>query len=378
MEKKINNQKIVRILQILNHMDYGGIEAVVMNYYRFIDREEVQFDFAVCEDSSLPQKEEIEVLGGQIYLLPPVSHLSQYISRLKQIILDNSYETVHCHMNTLSVFPLYAAWRAKVKVRICHNHTTAHRGEGKKTIAKYLLRPWCKWFATDYFACGRYAGQWMFGKKCMSKGRVYIMHNAIDVERFRYNPFERISARLKLNVADNFVIGHVGRFVYQKNHEFLIDVFAEVYKKRRNAVLLLVGEGELGQHIREKVKSMGLEEAVIFYGTSEDTSKLYQAMDVFVFPSFCEGLGLVAVEAQCAGVPVVVSDAIPNEAVLTSRCCTIPLTAGAGVWANTILNTDIREEIRYNAWRQIAEGNYSLQEKALQMQKFYRKKSVED
>ncbi|MGN0292220.1 MAG: glycosyltransferase, partial [Lachnospiraceae bacterium] len=279
----------IRILQILNHMDYGGIEAVVMNYYRHIDRTKIQFDFAVSRDSVLPQRKEIKKLGGNIYLLPPISHVTGYHRVVKKLIQSHGYDIIHCHMNTLSVFPLFAAYRAGAKVRICHNHTTAHRGEGAKTILKYLLRPMNRWFATDYFACGEYAGKWMYGKKAMQTGRVYIMRNAIDVEKFRYNTITRISMRMKMELADKFVVGHIGRFMYQKNHEFLIDVFSEVHRRNEDAVLLLVGEGELEGHIKKKVKRLGLEKNVIFYGTSEDTSKLYQVMDVFCLPSFYEG-----------------------------------------------------------------------------------------
>ena len=206
----------IRILQVLNHMNYGGIEAIVLNYYRHMDRSRVQFDFAVSEDSGLPQREEIEGLGGKIYLLPKLSHPGRYLAALGQIIREHGYDTVHCHMNTLSVFPLLASCLAGARTRICHNHTTAHRSEGKRTLAKYLLRPFCKRFATDYFACGEYAGRWMYGDRCYEVGNVYVMKNAVDVERFRFDPDVRRQVRGQLGISDQFVVGHIGRFMYQK------------------------------------------------------------------------------------------------------------------------------------------------------------------
>lgn len=364
----------IRILQILNHMDYGGIEAVVMNYYRHIDRTKIQFDFAVSRDSVLPQRKEMKELGGNIYLLPPISHVAGYHRAVKKLIQSHGYDIIHCHMNTLSVFPLFAAYRAGAKVRICHNHTTAHRGEGARTILKYLLRSMNRWFATDYFACGEYAGKWMYGKKAMQTGRVYIMRNAIDVEKFRYNTITRISMRMKMDLVDKFVVGHIGRFMYQKNHEFLIDVFSEVHRRNEDAVLLLVGEGELEGHIKKKVKRLGLEKNVIFYGTSEDTSKLYQVMDVFCLPSFYEGLPVVAVEAQMNGLTVVSSWNVTPEIAVLNSYRQVALENNPSVWAEEILKADIRESSRQNAWKVMEKSGFSIEEEAGKLEKWYREK----
>lgn len=361
----------LRILQILNHMDYGGIEAVVMNYYRHMDRTKIQFDFAVSKDSELPQRKEIRELGGNIYLLPSVSHVAGYHRAVKRLIQIHQYDIVHCHMNTLSVFPLFAAYRAGAGVRICHNHTTAHRGEGAKTILKYLLRPMNRWFATDYFACGEYAAKWMYGKKALQEKEVYIMRNAIDVEKFRYNTITRISMRMKLELADKFVVGHIGRFMYQKNHDFLIDVFEEVHRRNPDAVLLLIGEGELESDIKKKVKRLGLEESVIFYGTSKDTSMLYQVMDVFCLPSFYEGLPVVAVEAQMNGLSVVTSKNVTPEITVLDNCRQIALKDGVKVWADVILKADVRESVRQNGWKVMEKNGYSIGEEARKLEKWY-------
>lgn len=367
----MGKQEAKRVLFVLNHMGHGGIEAVVMNYYRFLDRDLIQFDFAVCEDSPLPQREEIEALGGRIFLLPPIRNLRRYQKKIQALIQREGYEIVHCHMNTLSVFPLYGAWCTKVRVRICHNHTTAHRGEGMRTVAKYLLRPFCRIFATDYFACGEYAARWMYGKKAVKNGEVYLMPNAVDEERFRYNMITRISMRMKLSLADKFVVGHIGRFTYQKNHDFLIDIFYEVYKKNPDAVLLLVGEGELEEVIRRKVKRLGLEKAVIFYGTCEDTSVLYQVMDVFCLPSFYEGLPVVAIEAQMNGLPVVMSECVTKEAALLDNCRQLSLKEKTFVWVDRILYVDKNEKQRQEAWKSMKEQGFSISKEAGNLLEYY-------
>lgn len=366
----------LRILQILNHMDYGGIEAVVMNYYRHVDRERLQFDFAVCEDSSLPQREEIERLGGNIDLLPPVSRLPEYIRALEKLLRQRRYGIVHCHMNTLSVFALYAAWRAGVKVRICHNHTTAHRGEGAKTFLKYLLRPLNRWFATDYFACGEYAGRWMYGRKRWDAGEVYVVRNAVEAERFRYNIITRISMRMKLNVTDRFVVGHVGRFMYQKNHEFLLEIFEEVQTRRPDAALLLVGEGELEPQIREKARKLGIEDKVLFYGAVRDVSNLYQLMDVFCLPSYYEGLPVVLAEAQMNGLPAVISENITPEVAVMESCRQLSLEESASVWAKKILEADVCESVRKDAWKVMEKSGFAIGEEAGKLAEWYREKSL--
>lgn len=364
-------QNAKRVLLVLNYMGHGGIEAVAMNYYRFMDRELIQFDFAVCEDSPIPQRKEIQELGGRIFLLPSLLHQRQYQRRIQNLIQREGYEIVHCHMNTLSLFSLYGAWRAGARVRICHNHATAHKGEGVRTFAKYLLRPFCKLFATDYFACGEYAAKWMYGKKAFRNGKVYLMQNAVDEERFRYNVIARISIRKKLNLSDKFVVGHIGRFTYQKNHDFLIDIFYEIYQKNPQAVLLLAGEGELEGRIRQKVKRLGLEQAVIFYGTCGDASVLYQAMDVFCLPSFYEGLPVVAVEAQMSGLPLILSEYVTKEAVLLESCRRLSLKEKASVWADELLHADKNEKRRQDAWKQVEKQGFSIGKAAGELLEYY-------
>lgn len=326
----------MRVAQIVGKMNNGGVEAVVMNYYRHIDRSKVQFDFIVDEDSTYIPREEIESLGGRVYIVPPYQKLNRYMSALIKIFKENQYKIVHSHINTLSVFPLYAAKKAGIPVRIAHNHSTAAPGEWKKNILKYTLRPFAKVYATHYAACSRYAGEWLFGKKSMECGKVTIFNNAIDLDKFKFDENVRNEVRKELGLEGKFVIGHVGRFCYQKNQEFLIDVFEEVYKQNHNAVLMLVGDGPDRKKIEEKV-NINLKTRVLFLGNRNDVNRLYQAMDVFVFPSRYEGLGMAAVEAQLCGVRTVMSDRVPNDAVILNSTLRLSLNDSVQGWAEGIL-----------------------------------------
>lgn len=308
----------IRVAQVLNRMDSGGVEAVVMNYYRHIDRKQVQFDFYFAKDSVFPQREELEKMGAGIYPIPSYTKVFSYHRVLHHAFKRGNYQIVHAHLSTMSVFPLFAAWRAGIPVRICHNHSTAHWGEGKKTLLKYLLRPFAKVFATDYFACGEKAGRWMYGNRCFERGHVHVMPNAIDTKKFAYDEEAKRCLRAELGIPqDAFVLGHVGRFMYQKNHAFLLRVFQRLLSSRQDAWLLLIGEGERMKLIRSEVKKMGIEGKVRFTGTRSDVAKLYSAMDVFCLPSFYEGLPVVALEAQANGLPCLFSDRMTKEVVLT-------------------------------------------------------------
>lgn len=322
-EKALKSEPIV-VAQIMGKWVGGGVESVIMNYYRHIDRNKIQFDFVCDEDSTNIPYDEIENLGGHVILCPPYQKLAKYLKFLKQFFREKKYRIVHSNINTLSVFPLYAAKKAGVPVRIAHSHSTSNQREWKKNLMKNALRPFSKVWATDYFACSELAGRYLFGNKAFDKGEVKIIHNAIDVEKFKFDPEARKKLRKEIGIADDdFVVGHIGRFVEQKNHRFLIDVFAEVKKKKKNAKLVLIGQGPLREEIEQKVKDLGLEKDVFFLGQRSDTNKLYSVFDVFCLPSLYEGLPVVGVEAQANGAPCVFSDRITNEVIFNKNVVVI-------------------------------------------------------
>ncbi|MDR2569108.1 MAG: glycosyltransferase family 1 protein [Oscillospiraceae bacterium] len=328
----------IRVAHIMGKMMSGGVESVVMNYYRHIDRNAVQFDFIIDEDSSIVPYEEIENLGGKVYKIPPYQKPIAYHRALVKLFRVQNFRIVHSHINTMSVFPLFAAKRAKVPVRIAHSHSTAGRGELTRNILKYSLRPFSKVFPTHFCACSEHAGRWLFGDKLYDSGKVMLVRNAIDVSKFTFDPQIREAVRDELNVQDALVIIHVGRFMKQKNHVFLIDIFEEIHKRKPDSVLLLVGEGELEQKIRNKVKRLGLEENVRFLGVRDDVHRLLQAADVFLLPSLYEGLGMVAIEAQAVGLFVIASDLVPEETKITNNFLYTPLSHSIDKWVKNILS----------------------------------------
>ena len=370
MNKCENANEPIRVAHIVGKMVGGGLEATVLNYYRHIDRSVVQYDFLVDDDSTLIPKE-IEQLAGRVILIPPYQHQVEYQKKLYQVLKENNYPLVYSHMNTLSVFPLFAAWRAKVPIRVAHNHSTAGKGEWKKNIMKYSLRPFAKVFPTTLCACTNFAGEWLFGKKAMDDGKVTIWQNAVEIDKFLFNPEKRNAVRKKYSIEDRFVVAHIGRFIHQKNHEFIIDIFNEVYKKNNKAVLMLVGSGDLMPMIKEKVHNLGLDSVVLFLGNRSDIADIYQAMDIFVMPSFYEGLGMVAVEAQIAGMPVICADTVPEEARICDNFEYLSLNDSAAVWAQEVLNNAENTE-RRNMKQAAVEAGYDIDTAAKKMTEWYK------
>ena len=331
---------MIRILQIIGIVCGGGVEAVIMNYYRHIDRQTIQFDFVIDGYEKTALDAEIKSLGGKVYHIEPYKkNILLYMSQIYRIVRDNHYDIVHSNMNTLSVFSLFPAWLAGAHQRILHNHSTAVRSEGMRSVMKMILRPSAPFFANRYAACSRLAGDWMYGKKMMASGKVTVINNAVDLGEYSFSQELREKYRQELDIpVDAFVIGHVGRFMYQKNHAFLIDVFREVVHQNSNAILMLIGDGELRHKIERKVAAYHLIDKVRFLGLRKDAKKLYNCMDVFVLPSWYEGLPVVSVEAQANGLNCFFSNNVTRESGLTKSVKFLSLELGAAIWAKQILS----------------------------------------
>ena len=330
----------IRVAQVLADMTGYGVERYVMNYYRYLDRDQVQFDFIAHESSTVIPREEIEQLGGRVFLVPSYHHPGQYIAALETLFRENQYPIVHAQIGTMALFPLLAAKRAGVPVRIVHNHATASLGEGKRSLLKYALRPFAKVYATHYAACSRHAAAWLFGQKAARQGQVEIFDPVSELDDYRYDETVQAQVRQELGLEGRFVVGHVGRFCRQKNHMFLVDIFQAIHRRRPEALLLLVGDGETRPAVEEKLARLGLGDDVRFLGHRNDAGRLYQAMDVFLLPSLYEGLPVVAVEAQAAGLKTVVSTAVTEEAKVRQDMAFLPLSAGAERWAEESLTAD--------------------------------------
>ncbi len=370
---------MIRIAQILGKMNGGGVEQVVMNYYNAINRENVQFDFFVFKGSNKVPIDEIEAMGGRLFVLPTLKHPFRYMKTLKRLLFENGYDIAHCHLSTLSFPALQAAKKAGVRVRILHNHSTSGgKREIVRNIAKTLFKPFSKLYATEYFACSELAARWMYGSKpILSLNEtappvkvVRLMRNAVDTEKFRYNEKKRTEVRGEFKISGKTLLfGHIGRFCPQKNQMFLIDVFSEIVKKHKNSALVLAGGGKDMELIKARVIAEKLADKVLFAGQRDNPDRLYSAFDCFLLPSNYEGLPVVGVEAQTAGLYCLFSDRVTREAKLTDGVQYISLKAGAEDWAFAAINlAKLRNE---KGTEQIKAAGYDIYEAAKELEQYY-------
>lgn len=363
--------KTVLVAQLMTEMILGGIESVVMNYYRCIDKNKFQFDFIAPKGSTFPNKDEIEKLGGRIFVVPKYSHPLAYIKAVRKIFRENNYKIVHCHMNTMGIFAMYAAYKEHIPIRILHNHSMINhffsRSEFKRNILKYVLRTFCKIYPSHFCACSKAAGNWMYGKNF----NYTIFNNGIDVNKFKFNQEIRKSVRSELGIQDKLVVGHIGRFCPQKNHNFLVEIFNNLLSLHDNAVLLLIGEGELLDQVKFKVKQLNIEDKVIFLGKQNDTSKYYQAMDVFCLPSRYEGLPVVAVEAQCSGLPCLFSTYVSKESKILDSTEFLSYDDTLDKWSQTM--SELANNQRVDGAEQVRKCNFDMKDEAKKLELYYQK-----
>ena len=356
----------IRILHVVTYMGRGGLETMIMNYYRQMDRTKVQFDFLVHRDFRADYDDEIERLGGRIYRIGRLIPWSRAYQRTLDAFFaaHPEYRVVHVHQDCLSAVILKAAKKHGVPVRIAHSHSSS-QDKNLKYLLKLHYKRQIPRYATALFACSKEAGDWMFG------GAPYtIVNNAIDAAQYSYSHARAMDVRRSLHLAeDAFVIGHVGRFSPVKNHAFLLDVFDQLHRENERAVLLLVGDGELRSSMEEKAKAMGLKDCVLFTGVRSDVCDLMQAMDVFVFPSMYEGLPVSLVEAQAAGLPCIISDRVPDACMLTDLVQRVSLEESARQWAERILAA--RATVRRDRFEEIAAGGYDIVSNAAWLQQYY-------
>lgn len=360
----------IRVLVLDTVMDRGGAETMIMNYFKNINRNKIVFDFLVNREYKAAYEDEIKALGGRIYRMCPMypKNFKRYKKEIRRFLINHSeYKIIHSNLEERSYLPLKEAKKLGVKIRISHAHN-APKGFDIKTIARYYFRARLKKVVTHMFACGKMAGLWLYGKKDFDK--VIIENNAIDARKYEYNEILEKSAREQFNLNGKFVIGHVGRFFTQKNHEFLIDVFNEVYKRDKSAVLVLVGDGELRSHIEEKVKLLGLSNCVKFLGVRSDVNYLMQSFDLFLLPSLFEGVPVTMIEAQSASLKCIISDKVPKECIITDNVEVIGLDEDIKTWADKILKYKNSYK-KKSMYEEIAAKKFDIKENALIMEKFY-------
>jgi len=363
----------IRILQIFSIMNRGGSESLVMNLCRSIDRSKIQFDFLINREEKGAYDDEILELGGKIYYIPHMSKVGhfKYIKELKSFFLNHKeYRIIHSHLNTWSGVIFIVAKKIGIPIRIAHSHASYPHYPFFEMLYKQYSKSLISRNATHYFACSKAAGKWLFGSKKVKNGGVVIFNNAIDAKKFSYNENIRNKYRAELNLVGKFVVGNVGNFSLPKNHEFLIKIFIELYKRNKNTVLLLIGNGKLIYKIQEKVKKLDLKNSVKFLGTRSDIPDLLQAMDVFLFPSLYEGLPLTLVEAQAAGLKIIASDTITEEIKLTDLIDFISLKKPSVYWAEKVLKYADGYE-RKNTYKEICNTGYDVKKNAKWIEIFY-------
>ena len=365
------NKEPIRVAEIVGKYIGGGVEAVVLNYYSFINKNRIQFDFICDSDSTDIPYKQIESMGGRVILIPPYQKLFKYQKELKKVLKEGNYQIVHSHLNALSIFPLRAAKRAGIPIRIAHSHSTSNKKEWKKNLIKNILRPFSKVYANKYMCCSELAGRWLFGNKEYDKGTVYLLNNAIDLDKYKYDKKIRDYKRKELKInSSTFVVGHIGRFVEQKNHRFLIDIFNEIHKKNDDSLLLLAGQGPLMDEMREKVHILGLDANVQFLGQRKDANELYQAFDLFLLPSLYEGLPVVGVEAQASGNLCYLSDDMTKETKVLDSTKFMSLKNTAEEWANAILK-DAKNYKKHDTKEEVSKYGFNIEKEAEKLEKKY-------
>lgn len=361
----------VRVLHVLHSMNCGGAETLLMNLYRNMDREKVQFDFLVNVFDEMFYEKEIEAMGGQIYRMPFLTRVTPpvYAHNLVKFFKAHPYSVVHSHLETTTGLILRAAKRAGVPVRIAHSHNSRFTRTGLAALPENLFKAYCRQKivsnATKLYGCSELANAWLYGKHAAESE---LLKNGIDTKACAFRPEMRAQMRAALSLGSEKVFGHVGRFNDQKNHAFLIEAFAAYYKTNPDSVLLLVGEGVLQPQIEAQVNAADLSDSVRFLGLRNDVANLLSAMDVFLLPSKFEGLPLVLVEAQASGLSCLAADTVSPMANLSAGYFRfLPLETDA--WVRAMHDAPV--ERKDDAANLVAQCGFDSRIQAEKLQAFY-------
>lgn len=360
-------KKPIRVLYVHGgKLNYGGTESYMMNYYRHFDRTKLQIDFAVHGFERGVFEDEIEAMGGQVFYLPIKS--KDYFGNLKglrNLFQSGDYQIVHSQMDGMNAVVLREAKKCGIPVRISHSHNTRHQttSKWKRKLNDYAKGKIPK-YATDLFACSDLAGGWLYEGKPFR-----VLNNAIDTQAYRFDPKKRSRVREAFGIGDRLLVGHVGRLHFQKNHDFLLEVFWKLYQAHPESMLMLVGEGERRGEIEAKITAYGLQKAVILTGNRPDIPLLLQGMDVFLFPSFFEGFPVTLVEAQAAGLPCVIANTITRKVALTDRVIFLSLDTPTQEWAARVWVAETGNRDGYSD--QVKFAGFDITQEARTLQEFY-------
>ena len=359
----------IRVLHVVRYLEQGGIQNLLMNLYRDIDRNEVQFDFLVCGKGVFD--DEIRQLGGKIFYMPYLTEVGQieYKNNLIEFFKEHKeYKIVHSHMNQVSGIVLEAAHLAGVPARIAHSHTTGNKNNVIAKIYKKYLQHKINKNATNLIACSEEAAQWLFTKRAKE---TLIINNGINLDKFKFSQENRNIMRKTLNLTDDtIVIGNVGRFSKVKNHVFMIEIFKD-FRKVFNSKLLLIGEGELKEKIIEMAKQYNILQDIIFKVEKEHVENYYNVMDIYICPSLYEGIPLSLIEAQTNGIPIIASNTIDSRVKITSNFCFESLSAPNSIWIDEM--KELLDIGRKDNVIDVKKHGYDIKEQTLRLEDLYSK-----
>ncbi|MDO5022349.1 MAG: glycosyltransferase family 1 protein [Eubacteriales bacterium] len=341
------NTTPIRVLHVLGGLEAGGAESFVMNLYRAVDKGKIQFDFVKHIEHKGVFENEITQMGGKIYRCPQYNGKNHIVyCRWWNSFFEEhqEYRVVHGHVRSTAAIYLKIAKKNDL-VTIAHSHSTSN-GNGISALVKDMMQLPIRYTADFLFACSDKAGKWLYGENATRKPNYRMIPNGVDLRRFAFHEKKRKEMRNELGIAeDTFVLGHVGRIIVPKNHKFLVELFADYHGVNPNSKLLLIGNGELFETVQQQCTQLGIREAVIMVGSKTNTEDYYQAMDVFVFPSLWEGLGIVAIEAQANGLTCLVSENVPEEAILTENTNALSLQS-KDAWLDGLQKVSVGERMR--------------------------------
>lgn len=359
----------IRILQVLGGLNRGGAETMVMNLYRAIDKNLIQFDFVIHNEGERAYFDEINSLGGKIFIFKKFNPcgIGLYKKQWKKFFSEHpEYKIVHSHVRSYATFIFEIAHKYGLKT-ISHSHSTSN-GKGFGAILKKIFQYPLRYQADYLYACSTEAGKWLFGKDAIKRPNYKMIKNAIDTKKFAFNDSVRMTYRKEMNLENKIVYGHVGRLAEPKNHRFLLNIFSALKKENKQAVLMLIGEGPYRNNVEKQIKELGLSDSVIMLGWRSDINNLLMAMDVFLFPSIWEGLPVAVIEAQAAGLPCLISDKVTTEVAVSEAVTYLSINHGVACWkaaAEKVVG------IRYNVVNQIKKAGFDVETSAAYLMSEY-------